>query len=99
MKLLTINGVQSIVIGHAFVMEEHVADKQSQQKQLNISRRGFLSAAAIGVGLVASVSFVSKLLPRSQKSDPGATPLPGEGSIFQPRQDAHYKEWVRNHPQ
>ena len=72
-----------------------MADKA--QKQSGISRRDLLSGAAIGAGFLASISLLGKFRPGAKRADPHTMPLPGEGSIFQPRRDARLEEWEREH--
>ena len=59
------------------------------------SRRRVLSTMAMAVGGLASLPLLSHLLRRSPRPDPRLMNLPGEGSIFQPRNDARLQEWLR----
>ncbi|MSQ11921.1 MAG: hypothetical protein EXR48_04425 [Dehalococcoidia bacterium] len=63
-----------------------------------LNRREILAAAAMGIGALASLTLVGRLLRRERRSDAASVPLPGEGSIFQPRRDARLEEWERTHP-
>ena len=71
-----------------------------QQAHPSLSRRSFLKRLSVGaVGAFALGLPLSSLLARRSKEDPLVTDLPGEGSIFQPRQDQRLGEWLRKHRQ
>lgn len=72
-----------------------MAKKQADQKQSLLSRREVLSTAAMGAGFLASIAVLGRFISHSKQPSPRVTPLPGEGSIFQPRRDARLQEWER----
>jgi hypothetical protein len=82
-----------------------LAHPPKSAKTSRFSRRDVLKVAAVGVGLLAGVSILGKLTGLGKlaggpgKADPRSVPLPGEGSIFQPRRDARLEAWEREHPQ
>ena len=76
-----------------------MAEKKSPSKFPQLSRRDVLSSLAVGVGFLASVTLLGRLLSKGRRADPRGAPLPEEGSIFQPRRDARLEEWERTHRQ
>jgi hypothetical protein len=62
-----------------------------------VTRRGFLGALALALAGVGYVFALTRFLPASPKRPPHDQPLPGAGSIFQPRRDARLEEWERQH--
>ena len=66
-----------------------------KRDETRFSRRRVLGTMAMAVGGLASMPLLSHLLRRSPRPDPRQMDLPGEGSIFQPRNDARLQEWLR----
>ena len=66
-----------------------------KRDDMRFSRRRVLGSLAMAVGGLATLPFLSHLLRRSSRPDPRLMDLPGEGSIFQPRNDARLQEWLR----
>ncbi len=59
-----------------------------------LSRRDALGRIAVTLGVAAGLAALPMRLLRGSRR-PEASPLPGEGSIFQPRQDARLREWLK----
>lgn len=70
--------------------------KETPQPPRN--RRGFLKLVSLKA--IAGLSRTLPLggWPNSPRSDSTNQDLPGEGSIFQPRQDQRLEEWLKKHP-
>lgn len=66
-----------------------------KRDDMRFSRRRVLGTMALAVGSLASLPLLSHLLRRPGRPDPRLMDLPGEGSIFQPRNDARLQEWLR----
>ena len=66
-----------------------------KRDEMRFSRRRVLGTMAVAVGGLASLPLLSHLLRRPARPDPRQMDLPGEGSIFQPRNDARLQEWLR----
>lgn len=71
--------------------------RQGAESQVSHSRRQFLKWAALGLAGAAALSASITSLFSESSRKPVSTDLPGEGSIFQPRQDARLEEWLRKH--
>ena len=68
----------------------------AKRDEMRFSRRNVLGTMAVAVGSLASLPLLSHLLRRpTRPTDPRFMDLPGEGSIFQPRNDARLQEWLR----
>ena len=67
----------------------------AKRDDMQFSRRRVLGTMAVAVGSLASLPLLSHLLRRSPRPNPLLMDLPGEGSIFQPRNDARLQEWLR----
>ena len=65
-----------------------------EKSQPPSNRRGFLKLASLK-GLAHLAQDVPLL---GWGKDPISRDLPGEGSIFQPRQDQRLAEWFKKHP-
>ena len=68
-----------------------------KRDDMRFSRRNVLGTLAMAVGGLAALPLLSHLLRRPGRPDPRLMDLPGEGSIFQPRNDARLQEWLRRH--
>jgi hypothetical protein len=61
----------------------------------HISRRTMLKSLALAAGGLAALPVLARIRSKKPRTE---SPLPGEGSIFQPRHDARFKDWVQTHP-
>ena len=66
--------------------------QESSQRPSN--RRGFLKL----LSLKSLTHFAQDVPLLGWGKDPISQDLPGEGSIFQPRQDQRLEEWLKKHP-
>lgn len=74
-----------------------MARKQSGVPTSGLTKRDLLGFMAMGVGFLAASTVLGKLMAGSRRNAVEETPLPGEGSIFQPRRDARLAEWEQRH--
>lgn len=68
-----------------------------KRDEMRFSRRSVLGTVAMAVGGLAALPLLSHFTRRPRRPDPRLMDLPGEGSIFQPRNDARLQEWLRRH--
>ena len=68
-----------------------------KRDDMRFSRRRVMGTLAMAVGGLATLPLLSHLLRRPARPDPRFMDLPGEGSIFQPRNDERLQEWLRRH--
>ena len=69
-------------------------DRSFSQSEDN--RRSFLKLAALGAIGLAAVSIFRGTGSKKSLSKIRSMPLPGNGSIFEPRHDARLESWLKS---
>ena len=67
----------------------------AQNDQEGMRRRRFLGSVTASIGSVMALPLLLGLKSRLWVSNPRRMDLPGDGSIFQPRNDFRLEEWKR----